>query len=58
VTSARRLAEVLGVREGVEVEYRELPGAGHDLFIAAETKPEGGDGLAIALEWLGARMEP
>ncbi|MFC7378965.1 alpha/beta hydrolase [Brevundimonas sp. GCM10030266] len=55
VTSARRLAEVLGGREGVEVEYRELPGAGHDLFIAAETKPDGGDGLDIALGWLSAR---
>lgn len=58
VTSARRLAEVLGQRDGVVVTYRELPGAGHDLFIAAEAKPEGGDGLDIALTWLGEQAEP
>jgi len=52
VTSARMLAETLKLRPGVYVAYRELLGAGHDLFIASSEKPEGGDGLDIALNWL------
>lgn len=56
VDSARRLAAVLEARPGVEVEYRELDGAGHDLFIAATEKPASGDGLAMALDWLRAEQ--
>ncbi len=55
VTSARLLAETLTGRPGVSVDYREMEGAGHGLFITAPDKPQGGDGLDIALGWLSAR---
>lgn len=55
VSSARLLAETLAQRPGVTVDYREMEGAGHGLFITAPDKPQGGDGLDIALGWLSAR---
>ena len=58
VSSARLLAETLAGRPGVTVDYREMEGAGHGLFITAETKPQGGDGLDMALGWLTARAAP
>lgn len=58
VTSARLLAETLDDRPGVSVNYREMEGAGHGLFITAAAKPEGGDGLEITLAWLSARPAP
>lgn len=58
VTSARLLAETLEGHPGVSVDYREMEGAGHGLFITAADKPEGGDGLDITLGWLAARSAP
>lgn len=55
VGSARRLVTLLEQRDGVSVDYVEMPGAGHDLFIASADKPEGGDGLDVALDWLADR---
>lgn len=57
-SSARLLAETLAGRAGVTVDYREMEGAGHGLFITAEDKPQGGDGLDIALGWLAAQANP
>ncbi|WP_374275271.1 alpha/beta hydrolase family protein [Brevundimonas sp.] len=50
--SSRLLARQLEDHPGVTVDYRELPGAGHDLFIGAARKPDEGDGLTQALDWL------
>jgi len=58
VSSARLLAETFAGRPGVTVDYREMAWAGHGLFITSDTKPEGGDGLDIALGWLTARAAP
>lgn len=52
VESARIMAEQLSAQPGVMVIYRELAGAGHDLFIRSDTKPDEGDGLDQALNWL------
>lgn len=57
VASARLLAEKLRVREA-SVDYVELAGAGHDLFINAAERPVEGDGLDIALKWLAQQQRP
>lgn len=51
VESARTMAAQLSGQSGVMVTYRELTGAGHDLFIRLDTKPDEGDGLEQALNW-------
>ena len=56
VDSARLLADHLADARPGQVDYVELAGAEHDLFIASTDKPADGDGLTRALDWLARRF--
>lgn len=55
VDSARLLAAHLQESRPGGVDYIELAGAEHDLFIGSADKPPEGDGLSRALDWLASR---